>query len=95
MVKTHDKNTGKNGAHTNARRAENAAIVKALPDLLQKYKPVEVTDSGKWVYEIAGENGKTRKIVTALKEIKGKLRRILISDYWVDAPKYPIRELLK
>lgn len=69
--------------------------VRALPDILRKYEPVETTNSGKWIYEIAGENGKTRKIVTALREINGKLRRVVISDYWVDDVKTPIRELLK
>lgn len=71
------------------------ADVKDLPDILRKYKPVDITDSGKYIYEILGENGKTRKIVTALKEINGKLRRVIVSDYWVDDIKTPIRELLK
>lgn len=71
------------------------ADVKAIPDILRKNEPVEITDSGKWVYEIVGENGKTRKIVTALREINGKLKRVVVSDYWVDDIKTPIRELLK
>lgn len=71
------------------------ADVKALPDVLRKYEPIEITDSGKWVYEVTGENGKTRRIITALKEINGKLRRVVVSDYWVDDIKTPIRELLK
>ncbi len=71
------------------------ADVKALPELLRKNDPVEVTDSGKWVYEVVAKDGRTRKVVTALKEINGKLRRVVVSDYWVDDIKTPIRELLK
>ncbi len=71
------------------------ADIKALPDILRKYKPVEITDRGQYIYEILGENGKTRKIVTSLREINGKLRRVVVSDYWVDDIKTPIRELLK
>ncbi len=71
------------------------ADVKALSDILRKYEPVEITDSGRWIYEIVGKNGKTRKIVTALKNINGKLKRVVISDYWVGDIKTPIRELLK
>ena len=70
------------------------ADVKALPELLRNNNPVEVTDSGRWIYEIMAKDGRTRKIVTALKEVKGKLRRVVISDYWVDDLKTPIRELL-
>lgn len=71
------------------------ADVKALPDILQKYEPVEVNDRGQYIYEILGENGKTRRIVTALREINGKLRRVIISDYWINDIKTPVRELLK
>jgi len=71
------------------------ADVKALPDILRKYEPVEINSRGQHIYEITGENGKTRKIVTALKEINGKLRRVIVSDYWVDDIKTPIRELSK
>ena len=71
------------------------ADVKALPELLRKNDPVEVTDSGRWVYEVVAKDGRTRKVVTALKEINGKLRRVVISDYWLDDIKTPIRKLVK
>lgn len=71
------------------------ADLKALPDILRKYEPVEITDSGKWVYITTGKNGKIRYTVTAPKRINGKLERVVISDYWLNDIKTPIRELLK
>lgn len=56
---------------------------------------VEVTESGRKIYEIATKDGRIRRIVTALKEIDGKLRRVIISDYWKDELKTPVRYLLK
>lgn len=71
------------------------AEVKALPELLRKNDLVEVNSRGQHIYEIMAKDGRTRKVVTALKEINGKLRRVVVSDYWVDDIKTPIRELLK
>ena len=69
--------------------------VKALPQLLRQYKPVEVTDSGQMLYKIRRKDGRIRKIATSLREINGKLKRVIVSDYWIDDLKTPVRELLK
>ena len=69
--------------------------IRALPRLLRNNKPVEITPSGKEIYKILDKNGKTRLIATSLKEINGKLKRVISSDYWVNEVKTPIRKLVE
>lgn len=69
--------------------------VKALPQLLRQYKPVKTNCRGQHLYEIVANDGRIRRIVTSLKEINGKLKRVIVSDYWIDDLKTPVRELLK